>query len=430
MPKTNFVTLTQYLTTVKSAVSELFAYDVWVVAEIRAISSKGGHYYLELADKTDDGVSASCRATLWRFKAEAVMARFAAATGGLPSANMQVMLCGRASFHPQYGFAFNISDINPDYTLGVLAAAYQQMVQALQDNGLLTLNKQHELPFDLQHVAVITPKNAAGLGDFQAQADVLQSCGVCDFSYYYATFQGNQAPSELRARLQDIVADNNADLIVIIRGGGAVGDLAYLNDYELAALIAECPRVVWTGIGHERDTTLLDEVAHTAFGTPSKVIAALWQYLLTRWQGAQRYWQTISRASQHYVTERMQTHSALMDTVKLASNYHLTHERERLQADIVAIREHSTQLLHQERAFLQRQLLTYQHHLALAKQHTKHLQATIMTYDPRTTLQRGYALVHKGEVSITRRAQLHIGDELTVNFADGAVRVQVLADEV
>ena len=206
---------------------------------------------------------------------------------------LNVLLKVSANFHAQYGFSLNISDIDPTYTLGDLAKQYQVILTRLHEEGLLELNKSLPAPFDIQHVLVIAPEQAAGLGDFRADADNLAATGACQFYYEAATFQGNHAPDEIRQALIRGIKNLSAqgitpDIIVIIRGGGAVGDLAYLNDYELAALVAEQPIPVWVGIGHERDRVMLDEVAQQSFDTPSKVIAAIRHQLVTLTQTAQQ----------------------------------------------------------------------------------------------------------------------------------------------
>ncbi len=278
--------LSDYLAAVDMVIKQTFAHHVWVKAEIRNLSSKGGHYYFELAEKDDDGkVVASCRGNLWRFKAARVLAKFERATGVALNRDLTVLLKVSASFHAQYGFALTIEDIDPSYTLGDLARQYAQMVDRLTGEGLIHLNKQLPKPFDIEHVIVIAPEKAAGLGDFQADADRLTNTGACQFHYHNATFQGNHGPAEIRQAIvsaQQLFLESYQrlpDLLVIIRGGGAVGDLAYLNDYELAAIVAEQLVPVWVGIGHERDKVILDEVAHTSFDTPSKVIAAISAHL-------------------------------------------------------------------------------------------------------------------------------------------------------
>ena len=301
--------LSDYLSAVEMVVKETFNHRVWVKAEIRNLSSKGGHYYFELAEKDDDGkVVASCRGNLWRFKAARVLAKFERATGMPLERDLTVLLKVSAGFHAQYGFSLTIEDIDPSYTLGDLARQYAKMVDRLTGEGLLHLNQQLPTPFDIEHVLVIAPEKAAGLGDFQADADRLASTGACQFHYYHATFQGNHAPSEIRQAIvsaQQQFQDTYQrlpDLLVIIRGGGAVGDLAYLNDYELAALVAEQPIPVWVGIGHERDKVILDEVAHTSFDTPSKVIAAIISHLAQLITQTLQYQAQIKQAATQQLT--------------------------------------------------------------------------------------------------------------------------------
>jgi len=175
------------------------------------------------------------------------------------SKDLNVLIKVKARFDPQYGFSVNIEDIDSSFTLGDIAKRYQQILLRLTEEGLLNNNKQLPVPFDIQNVLVIAPENAAGLGDFKKDADALAQAGVCHFVYHSATFQGNTAStsiiqvlgSALRRWAQDYSIA--PDLIVIIRGGGAVNDLAYLNDYDLAALLCKRTVPIWVGIGHEKD---------------------------------------------------------------------------------------------------------------------------------------------------------------------------------
>ena len=155
--------LSDYLSAVEMVVKETFNHRVWVKAEIRNLSSKGGHYYFELAEKDDDGkVVASCRGNLWRFKAARVLAKFERATGMPLERDLTVLLKVSAGFHAQYGFSLTIEDIDPSYTLGDLARLYAEMVDSLTGEGLLHINQQLPTPFDIEHVLVIAPEKAAG----------------------------------------------------------------------------------------------------------------------------------------------------------------------------------------------------------------------------------------------------------------------------
>lgn len=190
---------------------------------------------------------------------------------------------------------------------------------------MLYKNQLLPAPFDIQHVLVIAPEQAAGLGDFKKDADALQQAGVCEFVYHSATFQGNTAAqsimSALGQGLRQWASDFTSppDLIVIIRGGGAVNDLAYLNDFDLAALLCKRTVPVWVGVGHEKDRTILDEIAHRSFDTPSKVIAGIRNHIASRVQEILDFRQNIQLLSQHQMTAYQSQNDQLMKTIETLS---------------------------------------------------------------------------------------------------------------
>ena len=454
--------LSDYLSAVEMVVKQTFAHRVWVKAEIRNLSSKGGHYYFELAEKDDDGkVVASCRGNLWRFKAARVLAKFERATGMALSRDLTVLLRVSANFHPQYGFSLTIEDIDPSYTLGDLARQYAQMVDRLSGEGLMHLNQQLESPFDIEHVIVIAPEKAAGLGDFQADADRLANTGACQFHYHHATFQGNHAPAEIRQAIvsaQQRFFDSYQrlpDLLVIIRGGGAVGDLAYLNDYELAALVAEQPVPVWVGIGHERDKVILDEVAHSSFDTPSKVIAAIIAHLARLIaqtlnyqsqikQAAQRQlkvaqqqsvrqlsqlqsqtigqltalkkdsnyaWQSIQQSAQRQVKQAARVTSDWQAQIKQGAHQQLT-------AASIAAKNHRKTIMHSS-----------EQQLAQAQRDSEHLRDIVLLHRPTRVLKQGYSMLmdNKGQQVLTSSSQLYADQTINIMLKDGQATAQILS---
>ncbi len=164
--------------------------------------------------------------------------------------------------------------MDPSYTLGDLAAKLARIREKLQQTGLYGRNKQFPAPVEFVRVAVISPETSAGLGDFRREADRLQTAILCEFHLFPATFQGVEALSSIQTAIFEALAVHKQkpfDVLAIIRGGGSVTDLAWLNDMDLAKLLCQSPVPVFTGIGHERDNTILDEIAHTRFDTPSKV---------------------------------------------------------------------------------------------------------------------------------------------------------------
>lgn len=177
------LSLSEYLGTVQEVIRLTFDEPVWVRAEIRNLNVKGGHYYLELAEKDadTDKVIASCKATIWKFSANKIVHKFERETGIELASDLNVLIKIRARFDPQYGFSVNIEEIDSSFTLGEIAKRYQQIVERLTQEGLIHKNKLLPTPFDIQNVLVIAPQNAAGLGDFKKDADALERNGVCHF---------------------------------------------------------------------------------------------------------------------------------------------------------------------------------------------------------------------------------------------------------
>ena len=319
------LTLSEYLSAVKEVIQLAFDDAVWVKAEIRNLNIKGGHYYLELAEKEQesDKVIASCKATIWKFTANKVVGKFERESGIELSRDLNVLVKVRAKFDPQYGFSVNIEEIDSSFTLGDLARRYQQILEKLTSEGLIHKNRNLPAPFDIQHVLVIAPENAAGLGDFKKDADALQHAGVCEFVYHAATFQGNTAAQSIRDALalglRQWANDFQTapDLIVIIRGGGAVNDLAYLNDYDLAVLLSKRSVPIWVGIGHEKDRTILDEIAHRSFDTPSKVIGGIRNHIVERTQEVLEALQSIQLRSQHQIALYQNQNDQLLQKIQV-----------------------------------------------------------------------------------------------------------------
>ena len=453
--------LSDYLSAVDMVIKQTFNHRVWVKAEIRNLSSKSGHYYFELAEKDDDGkVIASCRGNLWRFKAARVLAKFERATGMPLDRDLTVLLKVSAGFHAQYGFSLTIEDIDPSYTLGDLARQYAEMVDRLTGEGLLNLNQQLPAPFDIEHVLVIAPEKAAGLGDFQADADRLARTGACHFHYHHATFQGNHAPSEIRQAIVNAqqqfydTYQRLPDLLVIIRGGGAVGDLAYLNEYELAALVAEQPIPVWVGIGHERDKVILDEVAHSSFDTPSKVIAAIMTHLAQLVTQTLQYQAQIKQAAQRQLniaeqqTSRQLSHIQSQTIGQLTalqkdSDYAWQSIQQSAQRQVKQAARRTSELRVQTQnsayqqltiasSYSQNQKKTIIHNaqqqLLQARRDSEYLRDIVLLHRPSRVLMQGYTMLTdaKDKKILTSSTQLYAEQTLHIVLKDGKAKAQII----
>lgn len=408
------LSLSEYLATVQEVIRVTFDEAIWVKAEIRNLSIKGGHYYLELAEKEEDSdkVIASCKATIWKFSAAKMVLKFERESGVELSRDLNVLIKVKAVFSPQYGFSVNIEAIDSSYTLGDLARRYQQILERLTSEGLLNKNKLLPTPFDIQNVLVIAPENAAGLGDFKKDADALDQAGVCHFVYHSATFQGNTAATSISEALANALRQwvkdlsTPPDLIVIIRGGGAVNDLAYLNDYNLAALLCKRSVPIWVGIGHEKDRTILDEVANRSFDTPSKVIGGIRNLIVERTQDVLDSLHKIKLLSQHQITAYQSQNDQYIKVIKTLSQGQINEANKSLD------------LMKGTVQYLSQQLIK------LASNQVESLMRETLLQNPRHVMAKGYAIVRSDGKAIRSIQQIST-DHIQVELLDGTINANV-----
>lgn len=428
------VSLSDLLQGVSQAVSAAFTEPVWVRVEVVDVRLKG-HVYLELAERSPHGdLVAKCHAMIWSAVAQRILPAFQQATGGELAAGIKLLVRARPVFKAQYGFSLEVDDIDAQYTLGDLEARKREIRDRLMREGLFGRNRQLPAPWDYRHVLVVAPEGGAGLGDFDVEAGHLQRHGVCQFLTVHSRFQGEGAAGQIRHELvaawENIAVNHmwQPDAVVIIRGGGAVNDLAWLNDYELARTICEWPVPVLTGIGHERDNTVLDEVAHTRFDTPSKVIAGIERTIAQRVREAKECFAEIAHEAKQRIQLARRAVEHGMSQVEIGVRSDIAQARqstERLNGDIRHLARHQVALARRDvPARMQDiQALSIQH-VHQARQGSESLMREIAGQGPRRTLERGFALVrHSQGQPVTRAAQL---DAITQNGqGSGAVHLEV-----
>lgn len=410
----NCISLSTYLNNVQQVIKTYCAESVWVKAEITNCSSKGGHYYLELAEKDPDTHQriAASKATIWQHVARRIIGKFENETGINFSKDLNVLVKLKATFSPEYGFSLSIEDIDSNFTVGDIARKYLEIRNRLIDEGLIELNRSLPAPFDFNQVLVIAPENAAGLGDFKKDADALQNAGVCHFEYHNCLFQGTNAPTAIQDTLKLALKAwseskrSPPDVIVIIRGGGAVNDLAYLNDYDLAALLCKRKVPVWVGIGHERDKTILDEVANRSFDTPSKVIAGIRNTIVNNAQQAKDLYQHIE------------------DLAKTQIVYYRS-ESEKLELQIrnLALTELTSAKRDVETLMGNNQYFAQQTIKQAKQQIEQYLRETLIQ-SPIKTLERGYAIVRLNGHAINSVHQLK-NQIVNIELQDGKADAMV-----
>jgi len=247
----------------------------WVVAEIGELKQAGqGHAYLDLVEKQGNTILAKMRANIWSYAYRGIAGRFQTVTGQSLKSGMKILAQVTVTFHEVYSISLNIKDIDPNFTLGERAKIRQEIIEKLSREGMMDLNKRLLLPPVPQKIAVISSVSAAGFGDFINQLQNNRFGYTFITKLYQATLQGSEAAATMRQAFKNIFSDQqneHFDAIVLIRGGGAQLDLDCFDDYHLALEIAKSQIPVITGIGHERDETIADMVAHTKMKTPTAV---------------------------------------------------------------------------------------------------------------------------------------------------------------
>jgi len=281
MPEENH-SLSELLGQVKGALQKELPGQYWVIAEIMELR-ENRHCYLELIEKSEenDSLLAKVRATIWASRYGMLRPFFETSTGSSLKSGIKILCKASVEFHPQYGLSLNITDIDPSYTLGDLARKKLEVIQRLRKEGVYDMNR--ELPFPLvpQRIAIISSETAAGYGDFMESITQNRHGFFFHTTLYPALMQGDEAPLSITSAMEKVFeSESDFDCLVIIRGGGSKADMESFNQYDLAYFITQFPLPVITGIGHERDESVADMVAHLGLKTPTAVAEFLVDQLL------------------------------------------------------------------------------------------------------------------------------------------------------
>jgi exodeoxyribonuclease VII large subunit len=409
------VALSALLAGVAQAVADAFGAGVWTIVEVVEARTRNGHVYLEVSERDAGGVVlAKANAAIWANTASKILPAFEQATGASLAPGIKLLVHARPVYKPQYGFSLEIDAIDPEYTLGDLEARKREIRLRLKQEGLFERNRCLPAPWDFNAVLVIAPQGAAGLGDFQAEANRLSQFGVCQFVYATSRFQGEGAASEIRQTLMNAmrVWENEhsglPDALVIIRGGGAVNDLAWLNDYDLAKALCESAIPVFTGIGHERDSSVLDEVAYTSFDTPSKVILGIEQSIRQRVEEVKANFGLVAYAATRTLnglkSHTTQQFESILERAELA----IGQGRDRVEERMSVIGDLAKQ------------------HIVQARESSISLFREIAGQGPEKTLRRGFAVVRDEQgVVVPRGALVKENAHLSVQFLDAMLNVEV-----
>lgn len=258
---------------VRRSLEQCLPDEYWVQAELSDVRTNStGHCYLEFIqkDSRSNNLIAKARGTIWANVYRLLKPYFEESTGQAFVSGIKVLVQVTVSFHELYGYSLTVQDIDPTYTLGDMARRRREILKQLEEEGVLTLNKELEMPVLPQRIAVVSSPTAAGYGDFCHQLKNNSRGFFFHTELFPALMQGDRVEESVLSALDAILnRQEDFDAVVIIRGGGATSDLSGFDTYLLAAACAQFPLPIITGIGHERDDTVLDSVAHTRVKTPT-----------------------------------------------------------------------------------------------------------------------------------------------------------------
>ena len=395
---------------IKMTLKTAFAEPVWVRAEISEMHENvSGHCYLDLIEKADDTdvLVAKQKATIWAFTYRMLKPYFESETGATLRAGMKVLLLCEVEFHEVYGVSLNVRDIDPTFTVGEMAVRRAEIIRRLTDDGIVDMNKQQPLAPVPQRVAVISSATAAGYGDF---CDQLRN-NVFGYTFYTklfpATMQGAQTEQSVVAAL-DKICDfiDNFDVVVIIRGGGATSDLVAFDNYKLALHCAQLPLPIISGIGHQRDESVVDLVAHTRVKTPT----AAAEFLVARINDFEK---NIDEMAQNVAfSAREVVHDELLRLQQRIARLGVV-QRVCVRHD--AALQHLTMRL---RNAAKMAISSEEKRMAL-------VEKSIEYADPATLLRRGFTLTTKHGKIVKSVCDVAPGDIVTTHLADGAFTAMV-----
>lgn len=381
--------------------------EYWVEAELAEARETRGHCYMELVQK--DSLSntpvAKASAKCWKQTWMLMQPYFERATGQPLRAGMKVLLRVYPNFHEAYGFSWIVTDIDPTFTVGDLARRRQEIIAALKAQGIFDMNRQLELPMFAQRIAVISSQTAAGYGDFCNQLNDNPYGFRFQTTLFPAVMQGEGVEQSVIAALERIYEEvDNYDCVVIIRGGGATSDMSGFDTLALAENVAQFPLPVITGIGHDRDESVLDMVACIRVKTPTAAAAYLVSHLLKVSDLIDNMNERMVRCATMRIEMQKMRLARLSE--RLPSVFSLVKVKREAHLDAL-----NSRLITSVRQFFDRQ----SHRLDMLGQRAAAL-------DPKLLLSRGYSItIHNGK-AVRDKDTLKPGDEIETIFEKGTVK--------
>ena len=398
------ITLFELNRLVREAIEDALPMEYWVEAELSECRESRGHCYMELIQKDEQTATpiAKASAKCWANKWLTIRPYFERTTGQQLHAGMKVLLQVYPQFHEAYGFSWIVTDIDPTYTLGDMARKRQEIIQKLKAEGVFYLQKELQLPVFCQRIAVISSQTAAGYGDFCNQLADNPYGFKFETQLFPAIMQGEGVEQSIISALEQIY-DMPFDCVVIIRGGGATSDMSGFDTLALAENVANFPTPIITGIGHERDESILDMISHTRVKTPTAAAALLIDHLkgvLETIEGAQSM-------ITHYVQQKLSIANSQLSIISEAIPRLFSIVKTRQEAKIDALYTRLPMLI-------ERRFTSESHRLQLMDEKLKAL-------DPTLLLARGYSITMHNGRAVKDASQLPPGAEIETRLAKGTI---------
>ncbi|HJC96906.1 MAG TPA: exodeoxyribonuclease VII large subunit [Candidatus Phocaeicola gallinarum] len=428
----NVLSLFELNQLVRRSVRTCLPDEYWVQVELSDVRANySGHCYLECVQKDpkSNSLIAKARGIIWSNVFSQLKPYFEQETGQAFVSGIKVLVKVTVDFHELYGYSLTIVDIDPAYTLGDMARRRREILLRLQEEGVLSLNKELELPVLAQRIAVISSATAAGYGDFCNQLEN----NAFGFAFYPRLFpaimQGERVEASVIAALDRIYAESEKwDVVVIIRGGGATSDLSGFDTYDLAASCAQFPLPIITGIGHERDDTVIDLVAHTRVKTPTAAAEFLVNHLRQTAEQLENYAYYIRQEVPARLNREKERLERCITRIPARVQMRLQREdfrRERLAKRMemawqsrLAREQYRLELSSRLSVALQARLLKEKHRLDL-------LEKSVEAASPDLLLKRGYSITLKDGKAVTDASLLKPGDRVVTRVAKGQFSSEV-----
>lgn len=412
---------------VHEALEATFDHTYWLTAELSECRvAANGHCYVELVEKDDDSrvLIAKARGNIWRNTYPLLAATFEHETGQKLQPGLKILVEAKVTFHELYGYALNIIDIDPTYTLGDMARKRKEILAQLEADGVLTLNKELALPRPLSRIAVISSSTAAGYGDFCDQLE--KSPYRFTTRLFPAIMQGEHVEESVIEALDSIAEEQEAwDAVVIIRGGGAVSDLNGFDTYLLAANVAQFPLPVLTGIGHERDDTIIDVVAHTRLKTPTAVAA----FLIERQRDEYETLLQMEKNLQQNICRKLEKERNRFEQngrrYQMATASYCHREKANLLKLTSLLEKQIFQLIQQQQFQLNSLQQVYKKAVATQISHEQIKLASIgkqlALAGPERILKMGFSITYHQGKAVKSASLLKSGSRLTTRLAEGSI---------